>query len=79
MGHFARKCYQPKQSQINEGDLLNPLGQMEDQDIKIKEEVLNDPLEAFKNNYSQLENQGHAQDAIKYLEELANQGDFLQA
>ena len=79
MGHFARECHQPKQAQINEGDLLGPLGQLEDQDVKIKEEVLNDPLEAFKSNYSQLENQERAQDVIKYLRELANQGDFLPA
>ena len=79
MGHFARECRQPKQAQINEGDLLEPLGQMEDQDVEMKEPVSNDPLEAFKNNYSQLENQGRAQDAIKYLGELANQGDFVPA
>ena len=79
MGHFARECRQPKQAQINEGDLLGPLGQMEDQDVEMKEEAPNDPLEAFKSNYSQLENQGRTQDAIKYLGELANQGDFLPA
>ena len=79
MGHFAQECCQPKQSQINEGNLLGPLGLMEDQDVEMKEEVSNDPLEAFKNNYSQLENQGCAQDAIKYLGELANQGDFSPA
>ena len=79
MGHFARECCQLKQTQINKGDLLGPLRQMEDQDIEMKEEPPNDPLEAFKSNYSQLENQGRAQDAIKYLGELANQGDFLPA
>ena len=79
MGHFAREFQQLKQSQINEGNLLGPLGQVEDQDIKMKEEMLTDPLEAFKTNYLQLENQGCTQDVIKYLGELANQGDFLQA
>ena len=79
MGHFARECHQPKQAQINEGDLLGPLGQMEDQDVEMKEEVSSDPLEAFKNNYLQLENQGRIQDVIKYLGELANQGDFSPA
>ena len=52
---------------------------MEDQNVEMKEEIPSDPLEAFKNNYLQLKNQGHIQDAIKYLGELANQGDFLPA
>ena len=52
---------------------------MEDQDVKMEEEMPSDPLEVFKNNYSQLENQGRTQDVIKYLGELANQGDFLPA
>ena len=52
---------------------------MKDQDVEMKEEAPNDPLEAFKNNYSQLETQGRAQDAIQYLGELAKQGDFLPA
>ena len=79
MGHFAQECQQPKKTQINEGDLLGPLSQMEDQDVEMKEEALNDLLEEFKNNYLQLENQGRAQDAIKYLGELASQGDFVPA
>ena len=78
MGHFAWECRQPKQAQINEGNLLGPLGQTEDQDVDMKK-VPNDPLKAFKNNYLQLENQGCAQDAIKYLGKLANQGDFVPA
>ena len=52
---------------------------MEDQDVEMKEVGPSDPLEAFKNNYSQLETQGRAPEAIKYLGELANQGDFLPA
>ena len=52
---------------------------MEDQDVEMKEEALNDLLEEFKNNYLQLENQGRTQDAIKYLGELASQGDFVPA
>ena len=79
MGHFAWECHQPKQAQINEGDLLGPLRQMEDQDVEMKEGTPNDPLEAFKSNYSQLETQGRAQDAIQYLGELAKQGDFSPA
>ena len=58
---------------------MGPLGQMEDQNVEMKEEIPSDPSEAIKNNYLQLENQGHIQDAIKYLGELANQRDFLPA
>ena len=79
MGHFARECRQPKQARINEmndGDLLGPL---EDQDVEMKSAAPMDLLEEFKNNYSQLETQGRAQDAIKYLGELASQGDFVPA
>ena len=83
MGHFARKCRQPKQARINEindGDLLGPL---EDQDVEMRSVAPTDSpmdlLEEFKNNYSQLETQGRAQDAIKYLGELASQGDFVPA
>ena len=79
MGHFARECQQPKQARINEmndGDLLGPL---EDQDVEMKSAAPTDLLEEFKNNYSQLETQGRAQDAIKYLGELASQGDFVPA
>ena len=79
MGHFARECQQPKQARINEmndGDLLGPL---EDQDEEMKSVAPMDLLEEFKNNYSQLETQGRVQDAIKYLGELASQGDFVPA
>ena len=61
---------------MNDGDLLGPL---EDQDMEMKSIAPMDLLEEFKNNYSQLETQGHAQDAIKYLGELASQGDFVPA
>ena len=50
-----------------------------DQDVEMKSAAPTDLLEEFKNNYSQLETQGHAQDAIKYLGELASQGDFVPA
>ena len=82
MGHFARECRQPKQARISEasdGDLLGPL---EGRDVEMKspmELAPMDPLEEFKNNYLQLETQGCAQDAIKYLGELASQGDFVPA
>ena len=61
---------------MNDGDLLGPL---EDQDVEMKSAAPMDLLEEFKNNYSQLETQGRAQDAIKYLGELASQGDFVPA
>ena len=82
MGHFARECQQPKQARINEmndGDLLGPLNPGEDQDVEMKSAASMDLLEEFKNNYSQLETQGCAQDTIKYVGELANQGDFVPA
>ena len=82
MGHFTRECRQPKQARINEmndRDLLGPLNPGEDQDIEMKSVASMDLLEEFKNNYSQLETQGRAQDAIKYLGELASQGDFVPA
>ena len=61
---------------MNDGDLLGPL---EDQDVEMKSVAPPDLLEEFKNNYSQLETQGRAQDTIKYLGELASQGDFVPA
>ena len=79
MGHFARECRQPKQSQINEGDLLGPLSQTEDQDVEMKEEASSDPLEALGKSYLELRNQNRAQEAATYLGDLANQGDFVQA
>ena len=51
MGHFAQECCQPKESQINEGNLLGSLGQMKEQDVEMKKEVTNDPLKAFKTHY----------------------------
>ena len=81
MGHFAWECQQPQQVRINahEGDLLGPLDSAETQDVEMKDEVSNDLLEALGKSYLELRNQNCAEDAVKYLGELANQGDFVPA
>ena len=83
MGHFAQECRQPKQSQINEGDLPGPLETMSMQDIEMKEAVKDkmhdDPFEAMKTQYSILKAQGHTQEVVNYMSNQANEGDFQQA
>ena len=81
MGHFAWECRQPKQARINayEGNLLGPLDSAETQDVEMKDDVSNDPLEALGKSYLELRNQNRTEDTVKYLGELANQGDFVPA